>query len=192
MMAVDKLQGLCQEGATDAALSGDCRDEFRLEAFLARSRDRSEGLGTREGQARFLRDGEKLLVELARHPRAGDVVQALFWAGCANTFDVPGGSAQVIRRLQKVAAKLANPALLRGHIRAFAGLRDEWIKKVKELLRKFKSEGNNNYLAAELGDAQAAIDLFSQDAYRAHPRYREWLRAARRKRREEGKGAPQA
>lgn len=184
MHAFDRLRQICQEQATDSQLSDQQRNEFRLRAFLARARGHGSELDTRTERARFASEGEKLLIELADHPRAADLPDALFIAVYAHTFDVPSRSAKAVARLEKAADRRKKPVPLRQRIRQLAGIRRDWIKQMKEILQKVEEPSTKQLIAASLGDARAAIELFSRPGYRDVPEYREQLRDAKKKLRE--------
>lgn len=182
MHAYGKLQELCLEAAADPLLSKDDRQDYKLRAFLARANDHQGELSTQEGRARFIREGEKLLVSLAHHPKAVELPSALFFCGYAHGFDVPARSAQGLERLQKLARNHGGGKAVQARLREFSSLRQQWIDQQQEYMAK--QEENpwfKNYLAAQLGDAEAAIALFSEEPYRDDPNYQEWLRQAKRK-----------
>jgi hypothetical protein len=189
MNAHGRLGQLCQEAAANPALPGSQRDGFRIRAFIARAYDGRVRHSTRAARARFVREGERLLVELAGHPEAGGLVSALFAAGYAHAFDVPGRSARAIARLERACHEAADAAPLKERIGEFARMREEWIAVTTEALGKMKDTFGKRYFGALLGDAQAAIKFCSRPPYRDYPRYREWLRDARRKVEREGSRA---
>jgi hypothetical protein len=184
MYAFDKLRHLCQEAAADLLLPEEQRNEFRLRAFLAWSNDAHGELGTRKGRSQFLREGESLLVELAPYPKAAELSEAIFRSGCAHGFDVPAQSARVIERLEKRAQKLGEPSALRERIGGLAAIRREWIEAEEACLQDPKYaaiKSIKQFTAAQLGDAQAALELCAEPPYRDMPEYQDWARAARRK-----------
>jgi hypothetical protein len=181
MHAYGRLRQLCREGAANPELSQSQRDGFRIRAFIARASDNTERLSTRTARARFVREGEMLLVELAAHPQAAGLVGALFSRGYAHTFDVPTRSAQAIARLERACRGAADATPLKERIRELAAMREEWIAVTTEALRTSGEAFARKFLAATLGDARAAIKLCSRPPYSEYPKYREWLQEARRK-----------
>jgi hypothetical protein len=181
MHAYDRVRQLCEEAAASPELSGPQRDGFRIRAFIARASDHAERLSTRKARAHFVREGEKLLVELAGHPKAAGLVGVLFARGYAHTFDVPAHSARAIARLERACREAADGAALKERIRELVARREKWIEVTSESLRRTEGASAKSFLAATLGDAQAAIELCSQPPYKEYPEYREWLRQARRK-----------
>ncbi len=189
MHGYGRLRQLCEDAAKNPKLSEVQRHGFRIQAFTARASDHSEKLATRMARARFARLGEKLLVELAGHPQAGDLVDAVFYRGYAHDFDVPTRSAQALARLERACRAKADAAPLRERIRELTRVREDWIAATKESLGEIKDTHTKEYLAAALGDARAAIKLCSRRPYRDNPEYREWLREAQRKVERESKPA---
>src|SRR5207253_2983811 len=94
----------------------------------------AEGLSTRTARARFVREGERLLVELAGHAKVAGLVGALFSRGYAHTFDVPAQSARAIARLERACREAADVTALKERIRELAGMREEWIAVTSESL----------------------------------------------------------
>jgi hypothetical protein len=181
MHAHGKLYERCQDALALPGLSGTQRDDLRLRAFAARASDHTQRPSTRKACAAFVREGERLLVELAAHPRAGELVGELFYTGYADTFDVPSKSARAIARLERAARQLADATALKERIRELTELRQEWITRTTESLQRVADRTVRRYFAATLGDAREAIKLFSQASYRDDPKCREWLREARQK-----------
>jgi hypothetical protein len=181
MHAHGKLYERCQDALALPGLSGSQRDEFRLRAFAARASDHTQRPSTRKARAEFVHEGERLLVELAAHPRAGALVGDLFSAGYAHTFDVPGKSARAIARLERASRQLADATALKERIRELTEWRQEWITITTESLQRVADGSARRYLAATLGDAREALELCSQSSRSEDPRYREWLREARQK-----------
>jgi hypothetical protein len=181
MQAYGKLGQVCQEAAADPELSGPQRDEFRIRAFLARASDYTEQRSLRKARARFVREGEGLLVDLAGHPKAPDLVCALFSRGYLHAFDVPARSARAIARLERASRKVADGAPLRDRIQELADMRENWIAGTRESLRSIQDTSFKRFLAATLGDAEAAIKLCSRPPYCECSEYREWLQEAKSK-----------
>lgn len=181
MHAHGRLRQLCLEAAAHPELSGPQRDGFRIRAFVARASDHTERLSTRRARARFVREGERLLVELAAHPQAGDLVGALFSRGYAHCFDVPAHSARAVARLEKTCRTATDGTPLKERIRELAAMREEWMAVTKQALEQMEDTSAKRFFAAILGDAQAAITLFSQPPYSDLPEYRDGLQEAKRK-----------
>jgi len=144
-------------------------------------------LVSRRARSRFVREGERLLVELATHAKSADLVTTLFYQGYAFTFDVPGRSARALARLERASRKLADGTALKERIRQLAEMREQWIAITTESLRNIDEESSRNFIAAYLGDARAAIKVCSRPPYNEDPQFREWLQEARRKRERERK-----
>jgi hypothetical protein len=181
MHRYETLRRLCEEAAEDSSLPPLQRDEFRIRAFLARAETPFNP------DRRFVQEGEKLLVELASHPRAAGLAQALFSRGFAHSFDVPGRSARAIARLERAAGKSAAPAALQDRIRELAALLEQWTTETRQFLDNNTDAEIRDYFAALLGDAEAAIKLFSRAPYKDQPQFRGWLQEARRKQQRERK-----
>src|SRR5262249_61657018 len=115
------------------------------------------------------------------YPRSGDRSGGLFGSAYAHGFDVPARSGEAIARLELLASKLGSPALLKQRIRQLSRIRKDWIKQMQEYVQKVDQRRGKQFIAASLGDARAAIELFSQPGYEDIPEYRERLRDARRK-----------
>lgn len=186
MYAFATLQRTCASQARDRALGDDLRNEFRIREYLARSQGQWREVSSEKGGRRFAREGERLLVELAAHPRAADLPGALFRTVYAHGFDVPTRTAEAISRLERAARELPDPRCLNKHLRQLRRLVRDWTTDMKEQLRKAENDILKQLLAADLGDAKAAIALFSQPGYNEVPEYQECLRAARRKLRQFG------
>ena len=122
-----------------------------------------------KGRARFAAEGDKLLVELANHPRSADLPHALFGTAYAHSFDVPARSAEAIARLQEIARRLVNCSHLSQRIRQLGRIRKDWIKQMKEFLKRADGSISKQFVAASLGNAQAAIELFSDPGYKEIP-----------------------
>jgi hypothetical protein len=187
MHAHGRLRQLCLEAAANPKLSRSQRDGFRIRAFVARVSDHTERLSTQTARARFVREGERLLIELAAHPKAGDLVSALFARGYAHRFDVPAHSGRAIARLEKACRTATDATPLKERIRELAAMREEWIVVTKHALDKMDDASAKGYFAAMLGDAQAAITHFSQPPYCDIPEYRDWLQEAKRKAERQGR-----
>jgi hypothetical protein len=187
MEAHGKLRQLCREAAANPALSDRQRDEFRIREFTARASDPSERLSTRKARARFVREGEELLVELAAHPKAAELIHALFSRAYAHTFDVPGRSARAVARLERASRKVADPTPLKERIRELADMRAQWMAVTNESLQQMEDGFVKNFIGATLGDARAAIKFCSRPPYNEIPEYQEWLREAQKKRERERK-----
>ena len=181
MHAYGRLRQLCLEAAADTELSGPQRDGFRIRAFTARASDPAERLSSRKARAQFVREGERLLVELAGHPQAAGLVGALFSRGYAHTFDVPGRSAAAIARLERACRKAGDATALKERIRELAERREKWIAATRQSLQRIENASAKRFFAATLGDAHAAIKLFSRPPYSKYPEYRDWLQEAKRK-----------
>jgi hypothetical protein len=186
MYAFATLQRVCASQAGNRALGEELRNEFRIREYLARGLAPGRQLHTEKGHLRFAREGERLLVELASHPRAADLPGALFRTVYAHGFDVPTRTAEAISRLERAARELPDPRCLNKHLRQLRRLVRDWTTDMKEQLRKAENDLLKQFLAADLGDAKAAIALFSQPGYNEVPEYQECLRAARRKLRQFG------
>lgn len=180
MDAQDKIRQLCEAAAANGRLPRHVRDELRIRAFRARA-NVWEHTTDPEAQARFMRDGETLLAEVAAHLRAAELVGALFHSGYTRGFDVPARSARGIARLRRVARKAADPALLLERVRELAQMRRSWIEHMTEAVRTQEHAYSRDWLAAQLGDPRAAIRLFGRPEYKGVPEYEEWLQEARRK-----------
>ena len=181
MHRYEKLQEICRVQAENPRLTTVTRQDFRIREFLARGSACRSDLHTGKGRERFAREGEKLLLELADHPKAADLPSALFEFVYAHGFDVPARSAEAIARLTKAAPQHPHPAKLKARIRQLEKVAEDWIKQMKEYLSKAEHATQKQFLAASLGDAQAAIDLFSQPGYKDVPDYRERVREAKGK-----------
>jgi hypothetical protein len=181
MLLYGQLRRLCSEAATNRSLPKRRRNEYRLLEFVARASDSGEGWRTPESRAKFVRDGERLLIELAGHPRSADLVDALFASGYAHAFDVPARTARAIARLRRAASRAADPGALEERIRQLLEVRDRWVETTTAWLRKTEMPSAKDHIAALLGDAEAAIRLFSELPYREMPGYRDWLRQAQEK-----------
>jgi hypothetical protein len=181
MNAFDRLQQICHAQAKNPQLKEEQRNDFRVREYLARGYGHGRDLHTGRGRTRFALQGEKLLVELADHPKASELPQALFGFVYAHGFDVPARSADAIARLEKTSSKLPNPSPAKVRIAQLERIVRDWIKEMERLLPKAKNTMQKQFIAASLGDAHAAIDLFSQPGYKDVPEYGERLRAARRK-----------
>jgi len=186
MHAFDRLSQICSAQSKDVRLTEEQRNEFRVREFLARGYGQRRDFHTTKGRDSFALEGEKLLIELADHPRAADLPAALLRFVYAHGFDVPARSAAAIARLERAASQLPDPAPLRARIRQLERSARDWIKELKKFLQKAKNPLQQQSIAATLGDAQAAIDLFSQPGYKDVPEYRERLREAKRKLRQDG------
>lgn len=181
MHAFARLQGICATQARNPRLGDEQRNNFRIREYLARGSAHGRDLHTDKGRVRFAREGETLLVELAAHPRAAELPGALFGTVYAHGFDVPTRTAEAISRLEQAARMLPHPKSLNDRIRQLRQLARDWTKEMKEYLRKADAGSQKQFLAASLGDAQAAIELFSQPGYKDVPEYRERVRAAKKK-----------
>jgi hypothetical protein len=187
MDAFERLRQICRRQAGDPQHSDERRNEFRIREFLARADGHGGELFTGRGRARFAREGEKLLVELADHPRSADLADVLFARTYAHGFDVPARSAEAIARLEQAAGTRAKPERLWQRIRRLRRLRKRWIKDMNDYRNSNNDPTSKQFIAASLGDARAAIALFSQPGYADHPDYQERLREAKRKLRQEEK-----
>jgi hypothetical protein len=181
MHRFDGLQEICRVQAENPRLKADIRKDFRVREFLARGSACRSDLHSSKGRARFAREGEKLLVELADHPKAADLPATLFGFAYAHGFDVPARSAEAVARLRKAVARHPHPSALDERIRQLEQVAEDWIRQMKKYLSKAKDSTQKQFLAASLGDAQAAVDLFSQPGYKDVPDYRESLGEAKRK-----------
>jgi hypothetical protein len=181
MLAYGRLQQLCQAAAADPELVESQRDGFRIQAFVAWASDDLQRLFTQNDRARFVREGERLLVELAAHPQAADLVEALFSRGYTHCFDVPGQSAAAIARLEGASREAKDADALKQHIRKLGDVREGWMSRTKQALERIEDASTKKFFAAMLGDEQAAIDVFSQPPYSERPEYGDWLREAKRK-----------
>jgi hypothetical protein len=181
MEASAKIRELCAEAAATRRLPRQLRDDFRLRAFIVRTSDRTEDLSDPDTRAAFVREGEKLLIAHAGHPRASELLPTLFYTGYNRYFDVPAHSARGIARLRRAARKVPKARALRERISELVQMRTQWIESTTEHLRTVKDEPWADYVAASLGDADAAIRYFSKPGYSEYPAYREALEAARRK-----------
>jgi len=185
------LRQFCTEAATHPSLPEQHRNEYRLREFVARASDAGERLPTPAWRVKFVRDGERLLVELAGHPRSADLIDVLFASGYAHAFDVPARSARAIARLRRATRRAADPGALEERVRQLAEVRDRWIAETTAFLQKTDRPSTKNIIAASLGDAQAAIQLFSGPPYNEIPEYRDWLREANAKAKRQRQQAPQ-
>jgi hypothetical protein len=185
MQAPDRLRQLCLEGAADASLREEQRQEFTLRAYIAKTRDFDATLRTREGRNAIIKEGEKLLLKYASHPRATDLPGALFWGGYVRSFDVPEVSQRALCRLEKLAKRRSDPAPLQDRIHQLAAIRQEWIEKEQEYLQKATGAAIKRIIGAQLGDVRAAVELCSESPYKDFPEYQEWLQDAKRKLRRE-------
>ena len=181
MHAYGRLRRLCQDAAANPAFSEPQRDGFRIRSFVARASDPAERLSTRRARTAFVREGEKLLAQLAGHPRAGDLVGALFSRGYAHCFDVPARSAAAVARLERACREARDAAPLKQRIGELAEMREGWTSATRQALERVGDSSGKKFFAAMLGDARAAIDLFSRPPYSRRPDCREWLREAKRK-----------
>ncbi len=177
MDAYSRLRKLCQDAASNPALPKQRRDELRLRAFIARAEESS----TLIARTRFVQDGEKLLVELASHPKASDLVDVLFSSGYARAFDVPTRSARAMARLKKASRRAADAGQLRERIHQLSEIREKWIEQTRKFLQESKDPSTKSFFAATLGDARAAIKLSSRPPYSEDPEYRRWFREAKAK-----------
>jgi hypothetical protein len=181
MHAFGSLQRICMAQARNPRLGVEQRNEYRIREYLARGSAHVTSLHTEKGRARFALEGEKLLVELAAHPKTADLPSALFAIVYAHGFDVPARTKEAIARLQQAACKLLPAVHLNERIRELRRVARDWTNAMKEHLQKADTGPHKQFLAASLGDAQAAIELFSQPGYKDVPEYRERVRAAKRK-----------
>jgi hypothetical protein len=186
MHRFEELQKICHAQVGNPRLTADMRKVFRIREFLTRGSACRSDLHTSKGRARFARAGEKLLIELADHPKAADFPAALFGFVYAHGFDVPARSAEAIARLTKAVPKHPHPSALKERIRQLEKVAEDWIKEMKKYLSKAEGLTQKQFLAASLGDAQAAVDLFSQEGYRDVRDYRDRLVEATRKLRSGG------
>lgn len=186
MHRFEDLQKICHVQAESPRLTADTRKDFRIREFLARGSACRSNLQTSKGRARFARAGEKLLIELADHPKAADLPAALFGFVYAHGFDVPARCAEAIARLTKAVPKHPHSSALKERIRQLEKVAEDWIKEMKTYLSKAKGLAQKQFLAASLGDAQAAVDLFSQEGYKDVPDYHDRLVEAKRKLRSGG------
>jgi hypothetical protein len=60
-------------------------------------------------------------------------------------------------------------------------MREEWIAVRKRSLQRMEDASAKMVFAAILGDAQAAIELFSRPPYSGRREYRDWLQEGKRK-----------
>lgn len=180
MHALDRLAQLCDQSAGNARLSRRLRAALRIRAFVAHACYLAGNVAPRS-RARIIREGEKLLVELAAHPDAPDLVGVLFSAGYAQAFDVPARTAQGIARLEKAARQARQSGPLRQHIRRLGQIRGEWMEDTRAFLGQLDDPVAHDYLAARLGDARAAVRLFSRPPFRESAGYRAQLREAQAK-----------
>jgi hypothetical protein len=185
MLRHSQLRRLCAETATDPSLPEQQRNEYRLREFVARASDISERRPSRASRSEFVRDGERLLVELAGHPRSADLVDALFARGYAHAFDVPGRTARALTRLRRASRQAADPGALDERVRHLSEMCDQWIAETRKWLEKTDRSSTRNIIAAMLGDAEAAIQAFSEPPYSEIPEYRNWLKEAKAKARGE-------
>ena len=181
MFAYSKLRKHCQDAIENPALSKLQRDEFRIRAFAAWASDYSGGQFTRKVRAQFVREGERLLVELAGHPKGGELVYALFSRGYAHSFDVPGKSARAIARLEKASQPSEQTTPLKERIQELAKVREQWIAETTKALKEISDQDARDHIAASLGDSQAAIRHCSRPPYSELPEFREWVSDAERK-----------
>jgi hypothetical protein len=182
-LAFPRLRQICHEAAANPALAKDVRSQFKLSEFIARGLDSSGHLLTQNWRAAWIREGEELLVNLASHSNATELVGAMFSTGYAHGFDVPARAARAIARLRRRAGKLDDPTHLTKCICALAKCRAEWIGQMKTHLDGVEDMSAEKYLdlTASLGDAQAAIDLYSRTPFSDSPHAQEWLRCAKAK-----------
>jgi hypothetical protein len=185
-----RLSQVCIDAAADPSLPEQKRNEYRLRAFIARASDHSERRFTPASKAKFVREGERLLIELAGHPKSTDLVDILFATDYAHGFDVPARSDRAIARLRRAKRRASDPGALEERIRQLSEAREKWIEEMTAFLQKSDSATTKNFLAATLGDAEAAIQLFSQPPYNEVPQYREWLREANEKAERERMSGP--
>ena len=176
-----QLRQLCSDAASDPALPEQERDEYRLREYIARASDHTESRSTAASRAKFVRDGERLLMKLAGHPKSAELVNVLFASGYAHTFDVPARSARAIARLRRAARSAADAGAAEQRVRQLVEVRRKWIAEMEEFVRTSDRPSTKTFLAAILGDAEAAIQLFSQPPYSEVAEYREWLREAKAK-----------
>ncbi len=181
MHAFATLQRICKSQARNPQLKEEQRNEFRIREYLARGSAHGRDLHTEKGRVRFAREGERLLAELAAHPRAADLPNALFGTVYAHGFDVPTRTAEAVARLEEVAHELPHPRWLNQRVRQLRRIARDWTKAMKQYLRTADNDTQRQFLSASLGDAQAAIELFSQPGYKEVAEYRERARAAKRK-----------
>jgi hypothetical protein len=180
MFAFGKLRKHCEEASRNHGLSKLLRDEFRIRAFTARASDYFGESFTEKIRAQFVHEGERLLVELAGHPKASALVDALFSRGFTQAFDVPGKTAQAISRLEK-ASRPGEPTPLKERIQEFSKMREEWMAETKKSLMAISDKQAKDHIAASLGDPQAAMRLCSRPPYSELPQYQEWALDAKRK-----------
>jgi hypothetical protein len=181
MHRFDELQKICHVQAENPRLTASTRKDFRIREFLARGSACRSSLHTSQGCSRFASMGEKLLVELADHPKAADLLSALFGFVYAHGFDVPARSAAAVARLTKAVPKHPHPSALKERIRQLEKVAEDWIEQMKKYLSKAEDSTQKQFLAASLGDAQAAVELFSQPGYKDVPDYHERVVEAQRK-----------
>jgi hypothetical protein len=180
MEAFGKLRRLYLRLAADSRFDEKQRQDFRLRAWFTLAEE-PFGLDTTRQRTRFARQGEQLLVDVAAQPCSTVLVETLFRSVYTHGFDVPARMARARERLKELALRLGKPAALEKHIRQLARLCRDWARQMQERLDQETDPTNAQFVAASLGDAQAAVDLFSQPDYREVPEYQERLRAAEKK-----------
>jgi len=158
----------------------DRRNKARVRGFLARSHDQS-WVNTHPEHLGFIEAGEDLLAELAAHPRAGELVKALFQNGYGICFDVRAKTAAPIARLDARAARLPDPTALRNRLRELSDLCEQAIREWKDIIELLKDRAGGWY-AAWLGDAATTIRVLSEPPHNSKiPFVQKWLTEAREK-----------
>jgi hypothetical protein len=186
MYAFVRRQQICAAQAQNPQLNEVLRNEFRIREFLARAYGNGPKLQSGKGRIRFALEGEKLLVELADHPKSADLPGALFAVVYAHGFDVPARTDEAINRLKNAIMQRPSASSLHERIQDLKRICGDWIGQMEGFLQEAKDPSQKQFIAASLGDAHAAIEFFSQPSYKDVPEYRERLRDAKRKLRQKG------
>lgn len=157
------------------------RDAARVHAYRARA-----ALALWEDAARredLIREGERLLAELADHPQAARLVQTLFSYGYEQGFDVPRRCAAGASRLKSIAEDLLDPGALWQRIHDLEDLGDRWMDAVCRSLEELPDEPQfaptRAYFAAQLGDADTALRLLDESPSEGYQPIRRWIEDAR-------------
>ena len=181
MGSFGRLRGFCEKVAALTGLPAERRAGALLWGYSARPREFA-ALVTPELVARFVEEGEGLLVDHAANPRAVKAAEALFLGGYSGKFDVPAKSAAGIARLEKASQGLKEPGPLRERIGELSRLREKEIGDLQKARAAAQgNEASEAWYAMALGDAEATIRAYSQPPYDKNSTYQAWVREAREK-----------
>src|SRR5262249_5034854 len=107
--------------------------------------------------------------------------EALFARGYAHVFDVPDRSGRAIERLEMAAYRAADADALKERIGQLSEVRKKWIEEMTAFMNTAGDPTSRKFIAASLGDAESAVQLFSEPPYSEIPEYRNRLQEAKAK-----------